>query len=200
MKVIGLTGGIGTGKSTVSGYLRKKGIPIIDADQISRQITEKGSDLLNPIRKLLGDRVFFADGQMNRQAVAETIFHDKEKLKKYENLITTEVIRRSLNEIERYKRQQSSPLIVYDAPLLFEFGFQCYTDTTWLVVADLEIRIERISKRDKISKEEIMDRIHHQMPTGEKEALADAIIDNSGDLKRLFQQVDLLLERIENEK
>lgn len=196
MKVIGLTGGIGTGKSTVSNYLRKRGIPVIDADQIARQLTEKGSPVLKDIYMLLGEEAFFHDGTLNRKAVAQIIFHDEEKLREFEALTTEEVILRCRAAIAAYRKAGTCNAIVIDAPLLFECGFQRWTDENWLVSADLTVRMERIAKRDGLSKEEILDRINHQMETEKKEALADHIIDNSADLTWLYRQIDGLLERI----
>ena len=200
MKVIGLTGGMGTGKSTVSDYLKKKGIPIIDADQIAHDLTKKGSLVLEEIRKILGENVFLPDGNLNRKAVGQVIFQDKEKLRQFEEITTKEVILRCRAAVEAYRKEGEQDVVVIDAPLLFECGFQRWTDENWLVNADLTVRIGRIEKRDGLSKKEILDRISHQMETEKKEALADHIIDNSSDLEWLYRQIDFLLERIKNER
>lgn len=195
MKLIGLTGGIGTGKSTVSAYLKEKGIPVIDADKISREITADGSPYLDEIRILLGDGAFYDNGSLNRQAVADMIFSDGEILKAYENLITAEAVRRCLNEAEVLRASGRYRLAVLDAPLLFECGLQSETEEDWVVDADMEVRIIRVMARDGISREAILDRIGRQMSSAEKAKLADHIIDNSGSLEVLYRQVDLLLER-----
>ncbi len=200
MKVIGLTGGMGTGKSTVSSYLKQQGIPVVDADMIAHDITEKNSPILRDIRTLLGDQVFYNNGEMNRHAVAEIIFRDQEKLKAYEAITTKAVLQKSLEQIEGYRKQGMVNLIVYDAPLLFECNFQHHVDETWLVDAAMGVRLSRIAKRDGLTKEQILDRINHQMSTEEKAKLADFVIDNSGDLEGLYSQVEQLLERIANER
>lgn len=199
MKVIGLTGGIGTGKSTVSAYLREKNIPIVDADQISRELTAPGSPFLSDIRILLGDQVFHEDGTLHRQAVADRIFSDRELLHAYESLITAETGRECLRQLDSLREKGTAPLAVLDAPLLFECGMERYTDETWLVETDLETRIRRVEARDRISREAILDRIRRQMPDEEKAALADQRIDNSGSLADLHGQIDRLLERTGHE-
>ena len=199
MRMIGLTGGIGSGKSTVSAYLREKKIPVVDADSISRQLTAPGSSLLPAVRILLGDKVFREDGKLNRQAVADIIFNDKELLKSYEELITNETARRCLEELRQLDEQRRWKAAVLDAPLLFECGMQQYMDENWLVQADPETRIARVTARDGISREAICDRMQRQMSEEKKASLADVIIENSGSLEELYRQIDRQLERIGNE-
>lgn len=200
MKVIGLTGGIGTGKSTVSAYLGQFNIPVIDADAIAREITAPGSPVLSDIRILLGDEVFREDGTMDRQKVAAKIFADRELLQAYERLTTDEAVRQCLERIEAYRENSAAEMVVLDAPLLFECGMKTYTDEDWVVDADLDVRIDRVMERDGISREAIMDRIARQMSAEEKRKRADYVIDNSGSLDELYRQVDMLLERSRNER
>ena len=200
MKVIGLTGGIGTGKSTVSAYLKQKNIPVVDADQIAREITAPGSPVLDEIRALLGDEVFFEDGTLNRQKVASVIFSNPEILSAYEEITTAVAVRRCISELEEYSQNGIYDLAVLDAPLLFECGMQAFTDEDWVVDADLEIRIARVMARDGISRQAIMDRIHRQMSSEKKRKLADFVIDNSGSLDELHVQIDQLLERSTDER
>jgi dephospho-CoA kinase len=195
MKVIGLTGGIGTGKSTVSAYLRQKNIPVIDADAIAREITSPGAPALKDIRILLGDEVFLADGSMDRQKVAGKIFHDETLLRAYEALTTAEAVRQCLNQIDTYRSRGDVDIAVVDAPLLFECRMEQYTDEVWVVDADLDVRLARVMARDGLSEEAIMDRISRQMSSEEKRRRATYILDNSGTLDSLHQQVDRLLER-----
>ena len=200
MKVIGLTGGIGTGKSTVSAYLKQKNIPVVDADQIAREITAQGSPVLDDIRALLGDDVFFEDGTMDRQKVASIIFSNQEILSAYEALTTAEAVRRCISELDEYRQQGIYDMAVLDAPLLFECGLESQTDEDWVVDADLEVRISRVMARDGISRQAIMDRIHRQMSSEKKRELADFVIDNSGSLDELHVQIDQLLERNTDER
>lgn len=192
MKIIGLTGGIGTGKSTVSAYLAQKGCRLIDADKISHQMTEPGSPCLLEIREAFGAESFLGDGSLDRKKLGRLVFADAEKKAQLEEIITRRVIEKTLQLVQMY-RQQQEKLVVIDAPLLFECGMQRYTDETWLVVCRSEKRIARIVARDGLTPEEIEARIANQMPEAQKETLADHVIDNSGELPGLYAQIDALL-------
>ena len=196
MKIIGLTGGIGTGKSTVSAYLAQKGCKIIDADLISHQMTEAGSPCLTEIRDAFGEDVFLRDGNLDRKKVGRLVFADATKKKTLEQIITRRVIEKTLQILQDCRAQQED-LVVLDAPLLFECGMQRYTDETWLVVCRTETRLRRIAARDGLAEEDIQKRIANQMSTEQKEKLADYIIDNSRDLAWLYAQIDTLLAKSE---
>ncbi len=199
MKVIGLTGGIGTGKSTVSAYLREKGCRIIDADRMAHQMTEKGSPCLAEIEAAFGKEFFLEDGSLDRKKLGETVFADPAKKEQLEQIITQKVIEKTLAEIEQY-RDRNEKLVVLDAPLLFECGMQGDTDENWLVTCDKSVRFARIAARDGLSEEEIEKRVRSQMPTEQKEKLADCVIDNSRDLPWLHAQVDAQLARLKQEE
>ena len=196
MKIIGLTGGIGTGKSTVSAYLAQKGCKIIDADLISHQMTEAGSPCLAEIRDAFGEDVFLRDGNLDRKKVGRLVFADATKKKTLEQIITRRVIEKTLQILQDCRARQEA-LVVLDAPLLFECGMQRYTDETWLVVCRTETRLRRIAARDGLAEEDIQKRIANQMSTEQKEKLADYIIDNSRDLAWLYAQIDTLLAKSE---
>lgn len=196
MKIIGLTGGIGTGKSTVSAYLAQKGCKIIDADLISHQMTEAGSPCLAEIRDAFGEEVFLRDGNLDRKKVGRLVFADATKKETLEQIITRRVIEKTLRILQDCRAQQED-LVVLDAPLLFECGMQRYTDETWLVVCRTETRLRRIAARDGLAEEDIQKRIANQMSTEQKEKLADYIIDNSRDLAWLYAQIDTLLAKSE---
>ena len=196
MKIIGLTGGIGTGKSTVSAYLAQKGCKIIDADLISHQMTEAGSPCLAEIKDAFGEDVFLCDGNLDRKKVGRLVFADAEKKKTLEQIITRRVIEKTLRILQDGRARQET-LVVLDAPLLFECGMQRYTDETWLVVCRTETRLRRIAARDGLAEEDIQKRIANQMSTEQKEKLADYIIDNSRDLAWLYAQIDTLLAKSE---
>lgn len=196
MKIIGLTGGIGTGKSTVSAYLAQKGCKIIDADLISHQMTEAGSTCLAEIKDAFGEDVFLRDGNLDRKKVGRLVFADATKKKTLEQIITRRVIEKTLRILQDCRARQED-LVVLDAPLLFECGMQRYTDETWLVVCRTETRLRRIAARDGLAEEDIQKRIANQMSTEQKEKLADYIIDNSRDLAWLYAQIDTLLAKSE---
>ena len=200
MKVIGLTGGIGTGKSTVSAYLNEKGCIILDADKMSRELTAPGGAALSSIREAFGDEVFFDDGTMNRKLVGTIVFNDESKRHILESIITAKVVEQTIDEVNRMQEEGFDGIVILDAPLLFEFGMEKYADESWLVTADLDVRLERIMKRDGLDRKSILERISSQMSDEQKIAIADFIIDNSEDLGHLYRQIDILIERVMNEK
>ncbi|MBQ5440712.1 MAG: dephospho-CoA kinase [Firmicutes bacterium] len=196
MKVIGLTGGIGSGKSTVSNYLKSKGCHIIDSDEISRAVTGPGGPALEPILMEFGVKVFNEDGTLNRKALADMVFSDDLKRKKLEDIVVTMVVNEFHAQVEHLKEEGYEGIVVFDAPLLFEFGLQEFCDETWFVNAGIETRIARVIRRDGATREEVMKRIDSQMPSYEKEQLADHTINNSLDENWLFEQLDRQLYRL----
>lgn len=196
MKVIGLTGGIGSGKSTVSNYLKSKGCHIIDSDEISRAVTGPGGPALEPILMEFGVKVFNEDGTLDRKALADMVFSDDLKRKKLEDIVVTMVVNEFHAQVEHLKEEGYEGIVVFDAPLLFEFGLQEFCDETWFVNAGIETRIARVIRRDGATREEVMKRIDSQMPSYEKEQLADHTINNSLDENWLFEQLDRQLYRL----
>lgn len=199
MIIIGLTGGIGTGKSTVSNYLKNKGCLILDADAISRQMTEKGQPALEDISKNFGSHLIDEEGNLNRQALGNIVFNNKEKLDILQSIITNKVVENINNNILRLKEERFEGIVIIDAPLLFECNMEGISDENWLVVATLETRLNRVAARDGLSREQILSRINNQMSQEEKEKLSNVILDNSGTLEELYNQIDSNLERINNE-
>lgn len=200
MIVIGLTGGTGSGKSTVAAYLKGKGCHIIDADKISRELTAKGGEALGVIMSAFGQDVFFEDGSLDRKKLGTIVFNDTQKLKILEEIITRKVIELTLQRIAKLKVQGNESIVVLDAPLLFECGMNDCTDENWLVICEQEQRVNRLMKRDGMERQSIFDRMANQLRDDEKIILADYIIDNSGTLEELYRQIDSLIERVENEK
>ncbi|MBR6585496.1 MAG: dephospho-CoA kinase [Firmicutes bacterium] len=196
MKIIGLTGGIGTGKSTVSAYLKEKGCVILDADKMSRQLTAPGGDALPAIRRTFGDEVFYDDGTLDRKKLGSIVFNDADKLKALEEITTQKVVEQTIDGLVRLRKASYNGIVIIDAPLLFECGMQVLAEENWLVTAGLEVRIERIIKRDGLDRQSILDRINNQMNDEEKMTMADYVIDNSGNLESLYQQIDKLIERV----
>jgi dephospho-CoA kinase len=200
MIIVGLTGGIGSGKSTVSDYLKRKGCLIIDADEISRAATAPGGPALEPILREFGAGVFSEDGTLDRKKMSEIVFSDTISRNKLEDIVVTIVINEFHAQIEHLKDEDYKGIVVFDAPLLFEFGMEKYVDESWFVTASLEARVSRVVKRDRMTRGEVMDRINSQMPSWEKEKLADYTINNSFDLKWLYDQIDSLLYRLKSKE
>ena len=195
MKVIGLTGGIGAGKSTVTNYLRKQGYLVIDADAIAHQITEKGSPALKKIALCFGAEVLYEDGSLNRKKLAGFVFSDEEKKRQLEQLTTVEVVYIIKTQLEDLRKKGKQDIVFVDAPLLFETGADKLTDMVWLVDADMEARISRVMDRDGTSREAVVSRVQNQMDSSEKKKLSAEIIDNSKGKEELYQQIEYLLMR-----
>ena len=199
MRVIGLTGGTGSGKSTVSAYLKKRGCCIIDADEIARQLTSPGGEALDPIREKFGDSVFYDDGTLDRKKLGNIVFKDEEKLKILEEITTKIVIRKITDKIHQMKESGYEGIVILDAPLLFEFGMEGLADENWLVICDRERRIKRLENRDGLSRHEITDRMANHLSDEKKMDMADQSIDNSGSIDDLYNKIDQRIERIKNE-
>lgn len=198
MKIIGLTGGIGSGKSTASAYLKQKGCLLIDADKISQSLTEKGSPYLEILRETFGEAFFSAEGELDRKKLGRLVFAEPEQKKKLEKIITDAVIKITLDRMEKLKKEGFKGIAILDAPLLFECGMQAYTDESWLVAAEPETVIERVKARDEMNEADIKSRMENQMPLAKKKALADRILDNSEDLPHLYRQLDREMDRLKN--
>ncbi len=196
MKIIGLTGGIGTGKSTVSAYLSEKGIPIIDADQIARDITAVGSKTLEAITEAFGDGVLTENGELDRRALAETAFSSEEKKMLLEQ-ITHRAIREEIDRRLREAALEKEKLVVLDAPLLIESGTYLICDTVWVVCADRDVRMKRIAVRDGLSEEQILARMRYQLQDEKRNLYANVLLDNSGERSALYRQVEQLLGQID---
>ncbi len=196
--IIGLTGGIGTGKSTAASYLVSKGFRHIDADAVSRDLTKDGSPMLQTLDRLFGPsgewgeegyEILNLDGPLNRQATADLVFNDPVKKEKFDEVMITEIVRIIDEQVKAYREEGGMPVLL-DAPLLFEAGLQTRCDRVLLIVADMEVRIARVCERDGMTPRQVRDRIDNQMSDEEKKKRADIIVDNSGDRQHLYDQLD----------
>lgn len=195
-KRIGLTGGIGAGKSTVSARLKRLGALVLDADIAARQAVEPGSAGLALLAERYGAGILQVNGELDRRALANIIF-GKEDERFAVNALLHPLIQQRMMEQETLFRL-SEPLcpIFWDVPLLIESGMHTLMDEVWLVVASEEARIKRIMMRDGCTQEEARSRLVSQMPQQEKYAYADRVLDNSTDQNALFRQVDALYETL----
>ena len=192
-KIIGLTGSIATGKSQVSNYLKNKGIKVIDADLIARDVANYKT-VKNKIKKAFGDDLYIND-QLDRKKLAEIIFARKIHRQKLNSIMHPEIYKEIKKESEN-----SEGLVFIDIPLLFENEdlnkkYGLVFDEIWLVYVDRERQIERLMKRDDISKEYAEEKINSQIPVEEKRKKSDVIIDNSGTLEETFAQVEENLKK-----
>jgi dephospho-CoA kinase len=196
VKIIGLTGGIGTGKSAVSEYLLQKGYTVVDADTISREITAPGAEglaaLLTALAAAFGDDVVTPAGALDRRRLAEIVFHDTEKRLRLNAILHGRIGRRIESQLAGC-RAAGEAVVFLSAPLLIETGMQRRTDEVWLVDADEETQIRRVMARDGLTAAAARQRIAAQMPAEERRAYADARIDNTGAWETLRRRIDALL-------
>ena len=191
MKIIGLTGGIACGKSTISYMLHELGAKIVDADQISHELTRPGGDGLPAIREAFGDYVFYPDGCLNRNTLAAVVFKHPEERQKLNDALHPLILERMREEIETC-RKMGALIVVLDVPLLFEVGLQDLADVTVCASAPLEKQLERLKKRDGLSHEQSMNRIESQWPLAEKEKRSDLIIHTDKPIGELQTEVQKL--------
>jgi dephospho-CoA kinase len=190
MFIIGLTGGIATGKSTVVEMLRRKGALIIDADQLAREVVEPNQTAWREIVSWLGDSVLLPDQNLDRAKIAELVFGDPQKLKTLNAIIHPRVGIRILELTREIEQANPGSVIVYDIPLLIEAGMQEMVDLILLVYAPRELQLKRLIERDKLTPGEAELRLVAQMPIDEKKRFAHRIIDNSGSLAETEKQVE----------
>lgn len=188
MMVIGLTGGIASGKSTIAAMLRHANIPVIDADELAREVTKENSPTLARITKQFGNGILTNHLSLDRKKLASIVFDDRTLLKKLEAIIhpaIEELRKKQISALE----QAGHPVCVYVAPLIFETGIDQSLDATILVTAKKEFVLERILKRDNLSQEDAQKRVDAQLSDDEKRKLADLIIENNGDLDDLYRKL-----------
>lgn len=188
MITIGLTGGIASGKSTVSAELRRLGLPIFDADAEAKLAVSKGSEGLAQVIAALGSEYLTDEGELNRAKVAERVFHDKEALKTIEAIIHKIVWARA-EQFMQENRSAEKQLVVLDVPLLIECGWHKLVDSVWLVAVSRKQQIERAMLRSGMTADEVEARIAAQMSLAEKKKYADIVLDNSGTLEETLAAV-----------
>ncbi|WP_296400159.1 dephospho-CoA kinase [Acidaminococcus timonensis] len=187
MTVIGLTGGIASGKSTVSAYLKEKGIPVFDADATAWEVEKAGQPCLQQLVQAFGKEILQPDGELDRSHMAQLAFHDPKILQQLNAIVHRAVEEKRDAFLQAHA---GDPVVVLDAPLLLECGWEKKADTVWLVDIDPEEQIKRAMARSGMTRQEVVDRINKQMPLTEKRKKADTIIDNSGTLEQLHEKVD----------
>ncbi|WP_422657804.1 dephospho-CoA kinase [Paenibacillus sp. EC2-1] len=193
---IGLTGGIATGKSTVSSMLIRKGALLVDADLIAREVMLPGHPVLAAVAGHFGQDVIQEDGQLNRKKLGEIIFNDpNERL--VLNGITHPAIRQEIRrQMAEYESAYPERLVVVDIPLLYESELQVLFEKVIVVYVPRDKQLERLMERDGITEERALARLNSQMDIEQKKRLADEVIDNSGTLGETHEQVDKLWNRL----
>lgn len=192
--IIGLTGGIASGKSTVSNMIKELKIPVIDADVIAREVVEVGEEALQKIVDSFGSEILNETGSLDRKKLGAIVFNNKEK-RLILNKIVHPIIRERIHEKIEIQKQTGSNTIVLDMPLLFENKLTYLVDKIIVIFVDPKIQIERLKIRDKFSDEEALARIASQMDLKEKISLADEVIHNHGLLDDTKQQLIAILKK-----
>ena len=189
--IIGLTGGIASGKSTVSKYLVEKGFKVYDADKIAKDISEKKS-VQEEIILTFGNKILDKNGNIDRKKLKEIVFENKEKLEKLNGIIHPKVI----DFYKELKEKKTDKVIIFDVPLLFESGIDKFCDKILVVISDYEVQLNRIIERDKINRELAEKIIKSQLSNEERIKKADVVIENNSSLEDLFEKVERFCERI----
>ena len=198
MKIVGLTGGISSGKSTVSSYFKQLEIPVIDADEVARKVVEPNSQGAREIRKTFGSDVFEEDGSLNRQKLGSLIFSNAENRQKLDDLLQPLIKIMILDEIEEY-RQKGENMIVLDLPLLFEKQYEELCEEIIVVYIPKELQLERLMRRNQYTKQEALSRIDSQLSIEAKRKRATVLLDNQGTIQQLYHQVEQWLVETKND-
>lgn len=191
-QIIGITGGIASGKSTVSLYLQELGFTIVDADLASRAVVEPGEEAYHQVVEAFGEDILLTDGNIDRVKLGSIIFNDQEK-----RLLLNGIVHPAVRNWMRLKTEAAlssgEETVFMDIPLLFESKLTFMVDKTLLIYVDEQVQLERLMNRNGLSETEALARINSQMPLADKKALADAVIDNNGDINETKRQVKAIL-------
>jgi len=198
-KVIGVTGGIGSGQSSVCQYLSKWGCKVVDVDKKAKQIINKDRSLQSDLKKTFGNEIFFRNGALNRRLLASIAFQDEEKIQKLNRLVHPRMVAEVIEEMENARFSQRYPLIVIDAALIYEISIEQIFDSIIVVYTSLNKRIERVMNRDGHTRDEIMARVRRQISLEEKKSWADYVIDNKGTVEDLEKQTQIVFDKISDD-
>ncbi len=196
MKKIGLTGGIASGKSTVSRVLGEMGARIIDADLLAREALMPGTDAYRATVRLFGRRILSSDGHIDRKALGDIVFRDHEKRSVLEGVVHPEIFRREAEIVGGIMANEPGALVIFDAALLIESGAWRRMDGLIVVWCRKETQVERLIKNCRLTPEEALLRIEAQMPLDEKKKYASWIIDNDGDVSAAIRQTEEIYRKL----
>jgi len=195
-KVIAVTGGIGSGQSSVCEILKEFGCRVIDVDRKAKQIIGKDKNLQNELQAAFGKKIFSRNGRLNRHLLASIAFRDEEKTHLLNKLVHPRMVAEIVEEMEEARFSQRYPLIVIDAALIYEISIEQMFDAIIVVYTSLKKRIARVKERDKLKEEDIIARVNRQIPLEEKRKWADFVIDNNGTLEDLHIQTRKIFEQL----
>lgn len=192
--VIGLTGSIATGKSTVASMFIDIGIPVIDADRIAREVVEPGEEAYKKVVETFGEEILLEDRSLNRPKLGRIVFSDEEKRNQLNSIVHPAIRKRMLEKRDAYLKN-GEDCVVLDIPLLFESKLEHFVDKIIVVYVDEDVQLKRLLERNQLTKEEALQRIRSQMPVKDKIELADAVIDNNGTIEHSFKQLKEILQK-----
>ncbi|KAF8006695.1 hypothetical protein BT93_K0873 [Corymbia citriodora subsp. variegata] len=195
MRIVGLTGGIASGKSTVSNHFKAHGVPVVDADIVARDVLKKGTGGWKKVVAVFGEEILQADGEVDRPKFGQIVFSDPAKRKVLNRLLAPYISSGIFREILKLWLK-GHKVIVLDIPLLFEAKMDKWTKPIVVVWVDPEIQLQRLMARDRTSEEDARNRINAQMPLDLKRSKADIIIDNTGSLEDLNEQFQKVLFQV----
>jgi len=193
--VIGLTGGIASGKSIVSAKLKELGAAVIDADLLARDVVRKGEIAYNKIVQCFGEDILLPGGDIDRKKLGNIVFSDKEKLALLNSITHPEIINRMKERIQELKAE-GAKVIVVDAAILIEMGLHKYVDSVWVLSVDRETQMKRLVERDKFNYREAENRINSQFTNEVRKKYADVVIDNSKPIEEVEKRLEELWNNI----
>lgn len=194
MILIGLTGGVATGKSTVAKMFKQCGAIVIDADELARAVVRPGKPAWREVVRRFGSSVLNGDKTINRQALGQIVFQNRTKLRQLERIIHPRVAREQARLTRQAARENPNAVVIYDVPLLFEAGIDKRVDKTVVVTADRETQIARLKKRNGLTRAEALRRIHSQIPLSLKRHRADYVLDGTKQPRKLASDVNQLFK------
>jgi dephospho-CoA kinase len=199
MMLVGLTGGVATGKTTVAKMFRRCGAVVIDADELAREVVKPGKPAWREIVRAFGQQILHPDRTLNRHALGALVFHDKKKLRRLERIIHPRVAREQRRLTTETARQDPHAVVIYDVPLLFEAGIDKRVDKVIVVAADRATQLARLKTRNGLTRAEALRRIKSQLPMNHKRRRADYVLDGTTDRKRLAEAVSQVFAQLKSD-
>ncbi len=188
-KLIGITGGIGSGQTTVANIFKNLGCKVINVDEKAKQAIKRDASLRKELREEFGNAIFTRDGKLNRKKLASIVFNDPDQLKKLNRMVHPRMVSSVVEEMETARFSGKYPLVIVDAALIYEIHIEQLFDYIIVVYTGLNKRISRLKERDNMDRAEAMVRIRQQLPLEEKKDWADFVIDNNRSVQELEKQV-----------
>ncbi len=183
--VVGLTGGMGCGQTTVAKLFEKWGARVLNADRVAKQVVDEDEEVKRELEKAFGKKIFYRNRRLNRKLLARIVFEDEAKTRRLNRIIHPRMVSRIIEKIEQARETGRYPIIAIDAALLYELNLEHMFDTMIVVSSKMQNRIRRIQERDRLSEREIIHRIQRQLPIEDKMRWADFVIENNGTLQEL---------------